>query len=122
MALVEKITREDLILYEILRNPILCGEFYRDQDIPEWDTERWNYTEYQKEYLGDFGHYVSLCCGRAVGKTVVLTDYIIWILVNALFPNEYIVYTVPSKVHLEPVFFTLIKVLRNNILLKHYIE
>lgn len=122
MALVEKVTHEDLILYEILRHPVLCGEFYRNLDLPEWSDEEWNYTYYQKEYLCDFGNFVSLCCGRAVGKTVSLTDYIVWILINALFPNEYIVYTVPSKVHLEPVFFNLIKVFRNNPLLKHFIE
>lgn len=122
MAISEKVTQDDLMLYELIRHPVLCGEFYRNLDIPEWSDDEWIYTDYQVEYLADFGHYVSLCCGRAVGKTVILTDYIVWILLNALYGNEYIVYTVPSKVHLEPVFFSLIKVLRNNPLLKHFIQ
>ncbi len=122
MAITEKVTREDLVLYEILRHPVMCGEFYRGLDIPEWSDDEWIYSKYQIEYLADFSHYVSLCCGRAVGKTVSLTDYIVWILINNLFPQEYIVYTVPNKAHLEPVFFNLTKVFRNNILLKHFIE
>lgn len=121
MPIVEKVGREDLALYEIIRHPILCGEFYRNLDEPEWSDNDWEYTYYQREYLGDFNNYVSLCCGRAVGKTVALTDYIIWLLTNNLF-DEYIVYTVPSKVHLEPVFFNLIKGFRNNNLLKHFIQ
>jgi hypothetical protein len=122
MPLTEKTTREDLILYELLRNPVLCGEFYRTLDFPEWSVDSWYYTDYQKEYLGDFHNLVSLCCGRAVGKTVSLTDYIVWILINAVYGNEYIVYTVPSRVHLEPVFFSLVKAFRNNDLLKHFIQ
>ena len=110
MALTEKVTHEELMLYELVRHPVLCGEFYRNLDIPEWSDDEWIYSDYQVEYLADFGHYVSLCCGRAVGKTVTLTDYIVWVLLNAVYANEYIVYTVPSKVHLEPVFFSLIKV------------
>lgn len=119
--IIEKTTREDLILYEILRHPILCGEFHRNLDVPE-NGEEWEYAEYQREYIGDFNHFVSLCCGRSVGKTVALSDYILWLMINNVFPTDYIVYTVPNKVHLEPVFFSLVKALRNNTLLKHYIE
>lgn len=122
MSLTERIEREDLTLYEILRHPILCGEFNRNLEIPEYSDDVWNYSPYQKEYLADFNAYVSLCCGRAVGKTVALTDFIIWVLINNLFPNEYILYTVPNKVHLEPVFTSLIRSFRTNILLKHYVE
>jgi len=120
--IIEKVTKEDLELYEIIRHPILCGEFYRNLDIPEWIDEKWVYSSYQKEYLADFNSYQSLCCGRSVGKTVTLTDFIIWTLINNLFPGEYILYTVPNKVHLEPVFNNLIRGFRANTLLQHFIE
>jgi hypothetical protein len=42
-------------------------------------------------------------------------------LVFRLFPNDYIVYSVPSKVHLEPVFTNLIKQFRSNSFLKMFI-
>jgi len=120
MAVQEKITQDEWYLYEILRHPILFGEFYRNIDVLKHET--FEYSKYQREYLCDFNHYVSLCCGRAVGKTVSLTDFILWILINNFFPNEYIMYTVPNKVHLEPVFNSLIKYLRSNTLLKNFIE
>jgi hypothetical protein len=88
MALQEKITQDEWCLYEILKHPILFGEFYRNIDVLR--HENFEYTRYQREYLGDFNHYVSLCCGRAVGKTVSLTDFILWILINNFFPTEYI--------------------------------
>lgn len=123
MAILEIPTREELLLYEIISHPVMCGEFYRSLDIPEWEEEQFfEYSTYQKEYLCDFNPFVSLCCGRAVGKTVSLTDYIIWILINNLFTNEYIVYTVPNRVHLEPVFSNLIRGFRTNTLLKFFIE
>lgn len=121
MAIQEKITDKEWYLYEILRHPVLFGEFYRNLDVPR-GNKPFEYSKYQREYLGDFNHYVSLCCGRAVGKTLTLTDYILWLMVNNVFPTEYIVYTVPNKVHLEPVFTNLIKSLRNNELLKNFIE
>jgi hypothetical protein len=117
----EKISQEELELYEILRHPALFGEFYRNMDLPP-QTEEFSYSQYQKEYICDFNHYVSLCCGRAVGKTLILTDYILWLLVNDVYRNEYILYTVPNKVHLEPVFTNLTKFLRNNSFLKNFIE
>jgi hypothetical protein len=120
MPIREKISDKEWMLYEVLRHPILFGEFYRNLDLPKGKDE-WEYSPYQKEYLGDFSPYVSLCCGRAVGKTVTLTDYILWIMINNIYPEEYILYTVPNKVHLEPVFFSLIRELRNNSLLKNFI-
>lgn len=117
----EKIHQEELELYEILRHPALFGEFYRNLDAPP-GADEFMYSQYQKEYICDFNHYVSLCCGRAVGKTLILTDYILWLLVNDVFRNEYILYTVPNKVHLEPVFTNLTKFLRNNTFLQSFIE
>lgn len=120
MALQERISQDEWYLYEVLRHPILFGEFYRNIDIIH--NENFEYSRYQKEYLCDYNNYESLCCGRAVGKTVSLTDYILRLLVNNFYPNEYIMYTVPNKVHLEPVFNSLVKYLRSNLLLKNFIE
>lgn len=69
MAIVEKITQEDLILYEIIKHPVLFGEFYRNIDKTSWEEE-FNYTDYQIDILCDFNNYVCLCAGRAVGKCV----------------------------------------------------
>ena len=123
MGLQEKITPEEWHLFEVLKHPVLFGEFYRNVDTLTYARDKeFEYTYYQREYLCDFNHYSSLCCGRAVGKTVSLTDFILWIMVNNFYPNEYIMYTVPSKTHLEPVFNSLVKYLRNNSLLKNFIE
>ena len=122
MALLEKTTQEDLYLYEIIKNPVLFGEFIYNLDrLPR--EEKFVMTDYQREILADFSNYVSLAAGRAVGKTVVLSTLLIWLLVFNVFPNDaYILYTVPSKVHLEPVFTNLIRQFRSNSFLKHFIE
>lgn len=123
MAITERVSHEDLILYEIMRHPVLLFEFVRTLDIPEWDTEtEFYFSDYQKEYLCDFSNYVSFCCGRSVGKTEALVSLLLWMLVNNLFPNEFILYTVPSKVHLEPVFTRLVRLFRSNELLQHFVE
>jgi len=121
MAITEKIKEDEWHLYEILRHPALFGEFYRNIDKPE-QTEEFEYSQYQKEYLCDFQTHQSLCCGRAVGKTLSITDFILRILINNSFPNEYILYTVPNRAHLEPVFTNLVKFFRTNSLLKNFIE
>jgi len=45
-----------------------------------------------------------------------------WLIVNNVFPEDYVVYTVPSKVHLQPVFMSLIRMFRSNSFLKNFIE
>lgn len=55
-------------------------------------------------------------------NTVSLSSLIIWALVYKLFPNDYIIFTVPNKVHLEPVFTNLIRMLRSNNFLKNFIR
>ena len=120
MTLEVKITQEDLILYEILKHPVLCGEFINNVDKLPME-EKFEFTEYQKEMLCDFGNFVSLCCARSVGKTVVLSNEIIWVLVNNIFPDDYIVYHVPGKNHVEPVFTNLEKMFRGNSVLKHFL-
>lgn len=121
MSLLEKISQEDLIIYEILKNPVLGTEFIQNLDKLESETKL-ELTSYQKEFVCDFNSYVSLCCARAVGKSFALSNLIIWLLVNNIFPSDYIVYTVPSKVHLEPVWAYLIRFFRSNSFLKHLVD
>ena len=121
MALVEKISHDDLILYEIFRNPVLFTEFLANFDKMPYE-ETFELTQYQKEFACDFNSYVDISSARAVGKSEMLTWMIIWLLVFNVFPNDYIVYTVPSKVHLDPVFNKLIRSLRSNTILKLFIE
>ena len=120
MTIVEKVSQSDLALYEILRNPVLCGEFIHNFDNSEYDSE-WEYSFYQREFLCDFNSYVDVCQARATGKTVALSDLLLWLLINDIFTEDYIVYTVPSKVHLEPVFTNLTRMLRSNTFLKQFI-
>ena len=122
MAIEEKVEQEDLMLYEIIRHPVLFGEFYRNVDKPEWDDDEFEYHDYQIDYACDFNQFTSMCAGRAVGKTWVLTDNMLWVLINNLYPTDYIVYTVPNKVHLEPVWNTITRELRSNSFLKNFIE
>lgn len=120
MPLVEKVSREDLELYEILRNPVLATEFMENYDkLP--GEEQFELSWYQKEILCDFNNYVSIVAGRASGKTVSLVSIIRWILVFNVFPKDYIVYLVPNKVHLEPVWSGLIRTFRTNTFLKEFI-
>jgi hypothetical protein len=120
MALKEKITQKELILHEILKHPVLCGEFIENLDkLPH--EERFEYHKYQEEMLCDFNPYVEFTCGRSVGKTKSLSGLLIWALINNIFPNEYINYHVPGKNHVEPVFTSLVRMFRTNSLLKHFL-
>jgi hypothetical protein len=120
LALKEKITQKELILYEILKHPALCGQFIRNVDKQEYE-DAFEYSKYQDEFACDFNNEVSICCARAVGKTVVLVDLICWVMINNVFPGDYINYHVPGKSHVEPVFTGLEKQFRGNSLLKHFI-
>lgn len=121
MALKEKITQEDLYLYEILKNPVLCGEFLNNLDKTSFD-EKFEYSWYQRNMLCDFNSYVVFCTGRAIGKTVSLVGLILWIMINNIYPGDYIVYHVPGRSHLEPVFSGLIRMLKSNSFLKHFTD
>jgi hypothetical protein len=121
MPLLEKLTVEDLALYEIMRNPVLCAEFVENFDKLSYE-EPFEVTWYQKEILCDFNNYVSIIAGRSAGKTVALVLLISWILTFNVFPSDYIVYLVPNKVHLEPVWSGLIRKYRTNSFLKHFIS
>lgn len=121
MSLKAKTTHEDLLLYEILRHPVLCGEFINNIDKAEWEDE-FEFHDYQKEVLCDFNQFLELTCGRSVGKTLTLVNKINWILINKIFPDNQILYTVPNKVHLEPVWLGLVRSFRSNSLLKYFVE
>ena len=122
MAIAEKITQEDIILYEILKHPVLCPEFIYNIDLdPKFDTI-FEFQSYQKEILCDFHPYVSMATARAVGKTVSQYSLLLWALIFKVFPDDYLLYTVPSKVHLEPVFTNLVRLFRTNSFLKNFID
>ena len=117
MPIKKKLTEEEHALYEILRHPDWCGEF-----LHELDTSTdiiFEYTEYQKEFLCDFNPRVSICAGRAVGKTLSIIDKLVWVTLNT-FWKESAVYTVPNRTQLEPVFLRLTNWYRKHPLLKHY--
>jgi len=120
MSLKERTTQNDLIFFEILRNPVLCGEFIENLDKLSFE-EKFEYTVYQRDMLCDFNNYVSLCTGRSVGKTVSLVELIRWALINNIYQGEYINYHIPGKAHAEPVFTGLIRTFRTNSLLKHFL-
>jgi hypothetical protein len=120
MALKEKVTQEDLILYEVLRNPVLCAEFIYNVDITKYDKPI-EMDWYQQEILADFNSYVSICTARATGKTFSIVAKIIWYLIFNIFPNNEILYAVPSKVHMQPVWEGLVRNFRINSFLKNYL-
>ena len=122
MALKLKPTYEEFCLYEVLKHPLFCPEFiYNIDRDPKLDDE-FSFTYYQEEVICDFADHVSLCTARAVGKTISLSSIIIWMLIFKIFPEDYILYTVPSKVHLEPVFTNLVRQFRSNSFLKNFLD
>lgn len=122
MAIKERVTYEDLALYEILRNPVLNTEFIENVSLDKRYDEEFFLTSYQREMIADFNSYVSFATARAVGKTVSLVSIIRWLLTFGMFSNDYILYTVPSKVHLQPVWEGLLRGFRHNKFLKNYVH
>jgi intein/homing endonuclease len=121
MPIVEKISPSEIALYEVIRNPVLFGEFLYNIDRPK-DEKPFELSIYQKEYLCDFNDRVSFMAGRSVGKTLSVSINIVWALIFNIFPDDYLVYTVPNKVHLEPVFTNLVRMFRTNTIMKYFIE
>jgi len=121
MGLAEKTSQDELYIYEILKNPVLCIEFIENIDKLSHE-EKFKLDWYQKDFVCDFNPYVSLACGRSVGKSQALMGIITWLLINNIFPSEYIVYTVPSKVHLEPVWSKIIRSYRSNSFIKNFLD
>lgn len=123
MAVVERLSQEEFRLLEVIQHPVLFAEFIENLDIlDDPNSDLFTLTEYQKEFIADFNHYVSLCCGRSVGKTTSLTLIILWLLVNNPYKAPYYVYLVPSKVHLEPVFTNLVHLFRVNSFLQQFLD
>lgn len=111
-----------MALFEILRHPVWSTEFIYNIDRTSEFDEEFEFSWYQKEILCDFNDHVSVCTARATGKTVSLSSIIIWMLIFRVFPDDYILYTVPSKVHLEPVFTNLVRQFRSNSFLKNFLD
>lgn len=120
--IVEKLAEEEWALYEVLRHPAWCGEFVRNMELELEDVEGepWVHTNYQYEFLLDFGPQVSLCCGRAVGKTEALVTKIMWHAINGY--HESVLFTVPNRSHLDPVFLGLQKRFRGNKFLQWWVD
>ena len=113
--LIEKLDEFELALYEVMRDPVWCGEFLYSL---EGETG-WEFTDYQRDILWDYNPLVSICAGRAVGKTVCLITKIIWHIVNYFFDS--ILYTVPNRAHLDPVFLGVQKRFRTNPFLRFWL-
>lgn len=130
MAVQAKLTEKELQLVRIFRNPVLFGEFLHEIDSNEEDLreevadieQNMEFTIYQKEFMCDTSSYISMRAGRAVGKTFSLVHYLVWILFNNLYPGEYIIYSVPNKSQLDPVWELLKTFFRVNSLLKNFIN
>jgi hypothetical protein len=120
MPLEERVSFEDMFLYEILRNPVTCGEFIYNYDKRDRDEE-FKFTPYQREMLSDFAPYQVYCTARATGKTVSMTSLILWLMVFSVFPKDSIMFATPSKIHLLPVWDNLVKYFRSNSFLKNFI-
>lgn len=119
MAIVEKLDEEELALVEMLRHPVWFGELMRELEPGREDDDIFEYSDYQVAILCDFNNFVNLTAGRSVGKTVVLEDKLQWLSVNYFYP-ETVVFTVPNRVHLQPVFLKLTKRYRYHPFLKQY--
>lgn len=137
MSIRVKLTDEEIALVDILRHPVLGAEFIRNYDIlptekedyaKVWKEREVNpeyyyiHTDYQRQMLCDFNSHVSYCTGRAVGKTECLIDKINFYLINQFWPEEYVVFLAPSKVHVDPVFRKLRRWYTLNNFLKHLID
>jgi len=119
----ERITEDELKLYEVLRNPVLFWMLLVDYEQEDTPIENRDYPyQYQIDILTDFGNQVAIQASRASGKTFSLTKKILWLLAFDVYPGEYIVYTVPNKVHLEPVWNNLVSSFRRHPFLSHLID
>lgn len=116
----EKVTADDLRLYEILRHPALFQEFVRnidrDPQLPEFHL-----SPKQKAIVCDFSTDVSVATSRSFGKSLSVAGILTWLLANSAFLGGYITYIVPNKVHLKPVWNELTTLFRTNSLLEHFI-
>jgi len=80
----EKLTFDEVLLINILLNPVTFSEFINNVDLQPND-EPFELTWYQKQILCDFSHLVSICAARATGKTVSLVQKMTWLLTMNIF-------------------------------------
>lgn len=117
----EKLTFDEILLINILLNPVTFSEFINNVDLQPND-EPFELAWYQKQILCDFNHLVSICAARATGKTVSLVQKMTWLLTMNIFPDDYICYVVPGENQLNPVWTGLIRNFRTNLFLQHFIS
>jgi hypothetical protein len=121
MAIEQKITWEDLMLYEILRNPATAVEFIYNYDLAEQDTPI-ELVYYQKEMILDQNSYISILAGRSSGKTFSIVGLLIWVMIYKVYPMSTAVYLTPNKSQLDPVWTGLTRNFRTNSFLKQFIQ
>lgn len=124
MALEKRVKDDELKLYEVLRNPVFFWQLLSDYVEEDKPVEERSYPyDYQQAILLDFGHKVAIQASRSGGKTYTLVRKILWTLVWNTYPNaDYIVYTVPNKVHLDPVWNGLVNLFKRHPFLKQYVD
>ncbi len=121
MSLQEKIEREDLALYEVLRHPAWSIEYIKNCD-PHIKKE-FELHDYQVEFLCDFNSEISMASARSIGKSLAIEGKIYWALINKPYnPTDYIVYLVPVERQLELVWSELSRECRTNPILKGFIK
>lgn len=130
MAVKAKLTEKERRMVRLFKNPVLFGEFLHEIDTDvdfgvssdEEDEQTMEFTKYQKEFLSDTNSFISMRAGRTVGKTFAIVHYFLWILFNNLYPGEYVVYSVPNKSQLDPVWELLKTFFRINSLMKNFVN
>ena len=73
MALIERLSEEEIALLEVIEDPVLCGEFLRNTADgstikDEWPPQKFAYRWYQRDILTDKSENIVWRAGRAVGK------------------------------------------------------
>ena len=116
----EKLSDDELCLFEVFRHPLWCSEFLRNLDRSEDDP--WILAPYQEEMLCDHNRYVAFCCGRSVGKSESLLDKVAWYMVNNFFDQDPVAIVTPNRVHLDPLFSKLRRWLAQHSFLKHFVS
>ncbi len=116
----------DLAVLEVIEDPVLCAEFIysNDDDIDE-GRDGWKFDNYQKKLLTDSSHYISVCTGRATGKTQSLEAKILQFALSNKYKNassNELLLVTQNKAQLEPVFMRLVKMLRTHSLLKFFVD
>jgi hypothetical protein len=123
-----QLSEGDLSVLEIVEDKVLFGEFIRSTNeyLEEGEQEGgWAFDGYQKNMLLDESHYLSVCTGRATGKTLVMETRIIHDAVSNKYSktsaNE-ILLVVQNKAQLDPIFLRFSQIFRRHPFLKHFVD